>query len=542
MGKVKPCPGILAGRAALEVLPGTSIKSGRISSQKGVNVKIEESVSATTRREFMQGGLAVAGTLLASQIGGTTASAQAQPKRPNLVFFFGEGQRHNALSIAGNSIVKTPNQDRIAREGIRFQNAFCTNALCAPARATTLTGLYSRSTGALSNEHGNVPLPSDIPLFTDLLREAGYEVAILGKIHVRNGVEERYWDYYFGHNSPGNDYVNPVFKEGRKGTVGPQKQYFGVYPDDLTVDRALSWLEEDRGDKPFCLLLWFVAPHEPFFRPRRLLDRYADGVIVPKPATFDDDLKGYPGKLKSFAEAENKIGTTSRHVAAGSLEGLAKDYYAGLEAVDENIGRVLKFLEQKNILEDTALVSGSDHGYFLGEWRLFDKRLMQEPSIRVPLSIRYPKRVPAGTVRGEMVLDTDLAPTFLDLAGVPAPTHLQGKSVIPLAKAADPSFRKEWYYEYYEWPNPERVRPHRGIRTERYKLIHYVEQNEFELYDLANDPEETKNLYGQSQYAELQQDLLQRLEKLRAAIPERQVPENLTPNTRPERTGPFEGA
>jgi arylsulfatase A-like enzyme len=498
-------------------------------------LKTDEKSSLTTRREFVQGSLAVAGTLFASQVGGTTASAETKPKRPNLVFFFGEGQRHNALSIAGNPIVKTPNQDRIAREGIRFQNAFCTNALCAPARATALTGLYSRSTGALSNEHLGVPLPSDIPLFTDLLREAGYEVAILGKVHVRNGVEERYWDYYFGHNDPGNNYVNPFFKEGRKGKVGPQQQYHNVYPDDLTVDRALAWLEEDRGDKPFCLLVWFVAPHEPFFRPRRHLDLYRDGTVIPKPATFDDDLKGYPGKPKSFVDAQNKIGTTPSHQAAASLEGMAKDYYAGLVAVDENIGRVLNYLEQKNILDDTAIVTGSDHGYFLGEWRLFDKRLMHEPSIRVPLAIRYPKRIAAGTARKEMILDTDLAPTFLDLAGVPIPANLQGKSVLPLAKAPDPSFRKEWYYEYYEWPNPEAVRPHRGIRTERHKLIHYVEQDEFELYDLASDPDETQNLYGQPQYQALQQDLLSSLDRLRAAIPERTPPENLVPKRETKR-------
>ncbi len=144
------------------------------------------------------------------------------------------------------------------------------------------------------------------------------------------------------------------------------------------------------------------------------------------------------------------------------MVGVVKDYYAGLVAVDENIGRVLSYLEKKNILEDTAIVHGSDHGFFLGEWRLFDKRLMHEPSIRVPLMVRYPKRIPAGTVRDEMVLDTDLAPTFLDLAGVPIPAHMQGKSVLPLAKAPDPSFRKEWYYEYFEWPNPEAVRPCRG--------------------------------------------------------------------------------
>jgi arylsulfatase A-like enzyme len=478
-------------------------------------------VGGATRRDFLEGSLAVAGGVLATSITSSALLAQPKVKRPNLVFFLGEGQRADALSIVGNPILKTPNHDRIGREGMRFENAFCTNALCAPARSVALTGMYSRSTGALSNEHLNVPLPSDIPLFTDILREAGYAVAILGKVHMPNGVEERNWDYYFGHNDPSNNYANPFFKEGRNGKVGPQVQYHDVYPDDLTVDRALAWLEEDRGEKPFCLLVWFVAPHEPFFRPRRHLDLYRE-TVTPKPDTFDDDLKGYPGKPKGFVDAENKVGTTASHPACGSLEGITKDYYSGLVAVDENIGRVFDYLERKKILDETAIVHTSDHGFFLGEWRLFDKRLMHEPSIHVPLMVRYPKRIPAGTVRTEMTLDVDLAPTFLDLADVPIPAHMQGKSLLPLASAADPSFRKEWYYEYYEWPNPEKVPPCRGIRTERYKLIQYtLDPQEFELYDLERDPKETENLHGLPEVAALEQHLLERLQALRAAVPER---------------------
>jgi len=341
-------------------------------------------------------------------------------------------------------------------------------------------------------------------------------------VHVANGVEERYWDYYFGHNDPSNNYANPFFKEGRKGEIGPEKQYRNVYPDDLTVDRALAWLEEDRGDKPFCLLVWFVAPHEPFFRPRRHLDLYRE-TVTPKPDTFDDDLKGYPGKPRGFVDAENKVGTTASHPACGSLEGMTKDYYSGLVAVDENIGRIFSYLEKKKILDETAIVQTSDHGYLLGEWRMFDKRLMHEPSIRVPLMVRYPRRIPAGTVRKETALDIDLAPTFLDLAGLPVPGHMQGKTLLPLAKASEASFRNEWYYEYYEWPNPEKVPPCRGIRTERYKLIQYVlEPQEFELYDLEGDPKETRNLYGMPEFATLQQHLLERLKFLRAALPERE--------------------
>jgi arylsulfatase A-like enzyme len=476
--------------------------------------------SKATRRDFLQGALAT-GTLAATGLHPATAAAQPKPKRPNLVYFLGEGHRADCLSLVNHPILKTPNHDRIGSEGMRFNNAFCTNALCAPARSAALTGMYSRSTGALSNEHLGKPLPSDIPLFTDLLKQAGYEIAILGKVHMRNGVEDRNWDYYFGHNNPGNDYANPFFKEGRNGNVGPEKQYFNVYPDDLTTDRALAWLEQDRGDKPFCLLVWFVAPHEPFFRPRRHLDLY-NGIPIPKPTTFDDDLKGYPGKPKSFVEAENKIGTTSTHVACASLEGMTKDYYAGLVAVDENIGRVLSYLEKKNVLDDTAILHTSDHGYFLGEWRLFDKRLMHEPSLRVPMLLRYPKRVKPGTVREEMVLDIDIAPTMLDLAGIPIPPQMHGKSMLPLAQKDDPAFRKEWYYEYYEWPNPEHVAPHRGIRTEQYKLIRYVmDPTEGELYDLKADPGEHNNLYNKPEHAKTQAHLEQRLEALRNSYPER---------------------
>ncbi len=475
----------------------------------------------TTRREFLQGSMAVAGSLLADSAGMAQVQAQGKEKKPNIVFFLGEGTRHDALSIAGNPIVKTPNHDRIGSEGMMFRNAFCTNSLCAPARATLLTGLYSRSTGALSNKHLQVPLPSDIPLFTDLLREAGYEIAIVDKVHVHNGVEERHWDYYFGHNDAANDYVNPTFKEGSDGKVGAAKQFTGVYPDDIAVERALNWLETRQSDKPFCLLVWFVAPHEPFFRARRYFDLYSHGTVIPKPATFDDDLKGYAGKPKCFVAAKNKIGTSSTHNSIVSLEGMAKDYYAGLAAVDENMGRILGYLEQKRILDDTAVVCTSDHGYFLGEWRLFDKRLMHEPSIRVPMMVRFPKRIPTGTVRDETVLDIDVAPTILDLAGVPVPAHFQGKSLLPLSQAADSSFRKEWYYHYYQ--GGDESPQNRGIRTERYKLINYPneEPQEFELYDLDNDPCEEINLYGNPNYAALQQSLWNRMLELEAAIPER---------------------
>ncbi len=450
-------------------------------------------------------------------------------RRPNIVFFYTEGQRADALSLAGNPILSTPNQDRIGREGVYFNNSFCTNALCAPARAVALTGLYSHTSGALDNVTRE-PLPPDVPIFTDLLHEAGYDVAMVGKAHVGNGVRERYWDYYFAFNGASTDYYNPHAFEGRKGVMGGEEIYkgefrnqfpdngaldwTGIYADDLFTDRALDWLKQER-ERPFCLLLWLQAPHSPFYRPRRHLDKY-NGIPIPKPATFDDDLKGYPGKPRCFANALNKIGTMQTGDSTRSLEELVKDYYAGLSAVDDNIGRVIGFLESSGQLDDTVILHSSDHGYFLGEWRCFDKRFMHEPSIRTPAMIRYPKAFRPGTKVDQMVLNLDFAPTLLELAGVQVPEAMQGKSLVKLAQGKEGDWRQDWLYEYYDYPGAEQVRPHRGVRTTRYKYIHYfLAPEEFELYDLQEDPAETKNLFGSPQYAEVQSHLATRLEQLR---------------------------
>jgi arylsulfatase A-like enzyme len=325
---------------------------------------------------------------------------------------------------------------------------------------------------------------------------------------------ERYWDYYFGFNAPVTNYYIPRLIEGRNGKMGKDVVYKGQYADDLITDRALAWLQEPR-ENPFCLLLWHQAPHSPFYRPRRHLDLY-NGITIPKPATFDDDAKGYPGKPRAFADAENKIGTFDTHDAIRSLEELVKDYYAGLVAVDDNIGRVLDWLDKSKKIDDTVILQSSDHGYFLGEWRAFDKRFMHEPSIRVPAMIRYPKEFKAGTKIDEMVLNLDIAPTLLELAGVKVPEKMQGKSWVSLAKGQATGWRKDWLYEYYDYPGAEEVRPHRGIRTERYKLIHYYQEpQEYELYDLQSDSGENHNLYGDASHSVIQSQLWNRLAELR---------------------------
>jgi arylsulfatase A-like enzyme len=468
-----------------------------------------------TRRSFLRsaGALgataAVAGLLPAGKVRAGGGSDPAS--RPDLVFFLGEGARWDESSLAGNTLLHTPNIDRIGREGAVFENAFCVNSLCLPARATILSGLYSHTTGAVDNQHSRVP--ARFPILPDLLRRAGYELAFIGKSHVEGALLDHYWDYYFGFKGQA-DYQNPVIIEGRNGRYGPQRRY-NEYVDDLLTRKAVDWLKQ-KHDRPFCLFLWFYAPHAPFDRPLRMVNDF-NGVAIGKPASFDEYLGGYAGKPRGVADALNKIGWQFlQRDAPRSLEELVKDHYCGIEDNDQNIGQVLGVLETQRILDQTAIIWSSDHGFFLGEHRFYDKRLMYEPSIRIPLMIRYPPRIAAGTTVTPMVLNLDLAPTLLDLAQVPAPAQFQGHSLLPLL--ADPRlpWRSDWLYEYYEYPGNEQVRPCRGVRTERYKYIHYfTAPEEFELYDLEADRDELHNLYADPGHAPLVRQLAARLEALR---------------------------
>jgi arylsulfatase A-like enzyme len=443
-------------------------------------------------------------------------------RRPNFMFVTTDGHRPDALSLNGNRIIETPNFDRIGREGMQFGNSFVVNALCLPSRATVLTGLYSHNTGCLDN--GDREIPRDIPLFVDLLRNAGYEVSLFGKAHVKD-LGERNWDYYLGYPNASTDYFWPVMQEGRNGQVSEPRTYEG-YVEDIVTDRAVDWIKQKR-DKPFCIMLWFQSPHAPFFRARRHLDLY-NGIAIPKPPTFDDDLKRYPGKPRAFAEADDRIGgyaqqsNTSANCAR-SLEELTKDYYAGIVAADENMGKIFQVLTDTGQLDDTVIMFSSDHGFFLGEWGKYDKRFMHEPSIRTPMLVRYPRIVPAASTNDQMVLNLDIAPTLLELAGVSIPQQMQGRSMAPLLQGQTPrNWRKDWLYEYYEYPGPHRVRKHRGVRTEQYKLIHYYEApEEFELYDLREDPGELHNLFGEPAYAGVANELSHRIDELRAETNDR---------------------
>ena len=465
------------------------------------------------RRSFLKTGVGAVGSMA---LGAAPLAAQAGPRRPNLIFMTTDGHRPDALSLNGNPILQTPNFDRIGREGVQFRNSFCTNALCLPSRATVLTGLYGHNTGCVDNM--DRAIPADVPMFTDLLREAGYEVGLFGKAHVAN-LGKRNWDYYFGYPGAATDYFWPVIQEGSRGELAPPTVHEG-YVEDVVMDRAIRWMTQKR-EKPFCLIFWFQSPHAPFFRPRRLLDLY-NGLAIPKPATFDDDLRGYPGKPRAFANADDSIGTYTRTSltkanCARTLEEVVKDYYAGIVAADENVGRMFQALTSMGQIDDTAIMFSADHGFFLGEWRKYDKRFMHEPSIRTPMLVRYPRMVRAGAEVNEMVTNLDIAPTLLELAGLPVPKRMQGLSMVPFLKGEKPAaWRKDWLYEYYEYPGPHDVPKNRGVRTDRYKFIHYYEAaEEFEMYDLQEDPGELHNLYGDPRYTGLSEYLRRRLDELR---------------------------
>ena len=404
----------------------------------------------------------------------------------------------------GNTVIKTPNMDRLATEGARFKNMFVINSLCAPSRATIMTGLYSHSHGVIANtpkERG--PVPANIPFVSDHLRKAGYEVAFVGKSHVIESFRDRDWDYYFGFRDQGS-YLKPRIAEGTK---GEDKLYDG-WIDDVLTEKAIAWMKKKR-DKPFCLFLFFKSPHRSWVPPERYKNLYAD-VAIPKPELWDADRYLKP---RAFAEANNKIGTFDD---VKTLDGFLRNYYRCLTGVDDNVGKVLAALKEMGQLDETALFYTSDNGFFAGEWQAFDKRFMHEPSIRVPLLVRYPKLVKAGQTPEQMVLNLDFAPTLLDLAGVPIPKEMQGRSILPIFKEKTPGWRTDWLYEYYEFPGDHSVRKHRGVRTEKYKYIHYYEApEEFELYDLEKDPQEKVNLYGKPEMAKVEQQLRERLAALR---------------------------
>lgn len=430
------------------------------------------------------------------------ATAALAADRPNFVVMMTDDQRADKFSHTGDPLLKTPNLDKLRADGMSFSRMYVTNALCAPSRATLLTGLYSHTHGVIDNK--NQKIDAKLPLVSDLLRDAGYEAVFCGKSHIGGSLRDRKWDYYFGFKGQGN-YLKPVVAEGVDGKDLPRQGYM----DDVVTDKAIGWLSKRNSEKPFVLFLFFKAPHRSWQRAPRHAHLY-EGMTVPKPALWDEPGVGKP---KTFLDADNRIGV---YDDAKDLDVMVKDYNATITAVDENVGRVLATLDELKLAGNTHVMFTSDNGFFLGEWQRFDKRFMHEVSARVPLLWRGPG-VAANSSSAKIAINADIAPTLLDIAGVKPTAKMHGRSFAPLLKGETPAdWRKDWLYEYYEFPGPHSVKPNRGVADERFKFIHYhTDPVEYELYDLQNDPQEIKNLADDPKFAAERARLAKRLEELR---------------------------
>ena len=389
--------------------------------------------------------------------------------------------------------------DRIAQDGVRFSNMFVTTSLCGPSRASYLTGLYTHNHGVRRN---GMALSAKHQTFPELMKNAGFETALVGKWHNTDLGRNRGFDYHFGFRGQGR-YYNPIISEN----YGPEKEYKG-HVTDILAEKAIEFIKKDHAN-PFCLLLWFKAPHRSFHPAERFKSLYAEDTI-PEPDNFHDDYRGRPDAVKN---ANMKIGDFAD---IPDYQTFVKDYYRCLAGVDENVGRVLDTLAEGGLEENTAVIYAGDNGFFIGEHHFFDKRFMYEESIRVPLLVKYPKLTGSGLVLPEMALNVDIAPTILDLAGIPVPEKMDGRSLKGLLEGKKTDWRKDFLYEYYEYPGAHSGRMNRGVRTERWKYIHYFgEPQEFELYDLQKDPQEMNNLIHNSDYRTVVEMLRERLEKLR---------------------------
>lgn len=461
-----------------------------------------------SRRDFLTSS---AGAAASAWLMGPRSFA-AEPRPRNIVWIMSDDHARHALSCYGSGLNKTPNLDRIASEGVRFDNAFCTNSLCAPSRATLFTGKYSHINGMKDNTPQSV-FDGSQQTFPKLLQKAGYRTAIIGKWHlVSDPTGFDYWNILPGQGV----YFDPQFIEMGKRVKRPG------YVTDIITDDAIRYLE-GAGAAPFCLLVHHKAPHRVWEPDPKHSQMYA-AREMPEPATFNDD---YRNRASSAAHADNRIadmpdwvkqqppGMTPEQTKKWNYQRFIKDYLRVIASVDDNVGRLLETLEASGLASNTLVAYTSDNGFFLGDHGWFDKRFMYEESLRVPLMMRLPgaKR---GRVEKRMVANIDFAPTLLDAAGVPVPADIQGRSLAPLLAGKDVEWRESFYYHYYEYPQPHRVRPHYGVRTERYKLVYYPTVNEWELFDLKSDPRELKSVYAEPARAGVVAKMKAELSRLRA--------------------------
>ncbi len=467
-------------------------------------------------------------------VSSAAAAPQSPPRRPNILFIMADDHTSQAWACYGSRLAPycpTSNIDRLAREGVLLQSCFCTNSICVPSRAAILTGQYSHVNGVRTLRDALDPKADNV---AKRLQQAGYQTALIGKWHLKkppSGFD--YWNIIKGQGR----YHDPVMFE-----MDLKKPHVERgYSTDVFTDKALQWLDRRDKTRPFCLMLHFKATHEPWQFDSRFASLLRD-VELPEPETLlgptgpiGSRVPGWPLEiLTQRMTKDSKHGgyrlvlDTNDPVAIrkATYQKFVRDYLRCVAGINENLGRVLDYLDQHGLTQDTLVIYTSDQGYFLGEHNYFDKRFMLEESLRMPFVARYPREIPAGTVNRDIILNIDFAPTFLDYAGVKPPPSMQGRSFRSnLAGKTPPDWRDAMYYRYFE---NSRQRPaHFGIRTHRFKLIYYdgltgvPEERRWELYDLEKDPHETRNRYDDPEYAPVIADLKKRLFRLQAELGDR---------------------
>jgi arylsulfatase A-like enzyme len=476
--------------------------------------------------------------------------------QPNIVFIMSDDHAFQAISAYGHGLNHTPNIDRISEEGALFTHGYVTNSICAPSRAVMLTGKHSFVNGKVDNVQS---FNWDQDNFAKQLQTAGYQTAMIGKIHI-DGLPQGF-DY--SNVLPGQgQYYNPDFIEN-----GEKKRYQG-YCTQITTDIALDWLKTKREkDKPFLLLYHQKAPHRTWMPEKKYLDLFENKTFTP-PANYFDKYENRPvaaehemgifehmdlvydlkmldeegdiqTKYRKYAQSMYERMDEEQRVAwdahykplieefkSKKLEGkelalwkfnrYMRDYLATIQSVDDGVGEVLNYLDEAGLTENTIVVYTSDQGFYLGEHGWFDKRFMYEESFRTPILMRYPKEIKAGTVVDELIQNLDFAATFLDYANTPIPEDVQGESFRDIVSGESKEWRDAIYYTYYEYPGEHNVQRHHGIRTDRYKLIHfYYDSDTWELYDLKKDPSEMMNVYDNPEYTAIQKQMHKKLVDVR---------------------------
>jgi arylsulfatase A-like enzyme len=486
------------------------------------------------------------GRLISYSFAGAAPPARGG-KLPNIVFIFSDDHAYQAISAYKDPrrLIATPHIDRLAREGMRFDRCVVPNSICGPSRASVLTGKYSHANGFYNNT--NSRFNGAQTTFPKLLRAVGYQTALIGKWHLVT--DPTGFDLW--HILPGQGvYYNPsMIKNGE-----PVKHQ--GYTTDIITELSLEWLRNRDKSRPFVLMCQHKAPHREWLPAIRHLGHDHDRRY-PEPSTLFDDYSGR-GKAehdqdmtiaKTMTELDLKLKPPAglpaedrrawdayyepRNAAFRSahLEGkdlvrwkyqrYLHDYLGCIKAVDESVGRLLEFLDREGLAGDTIVVYSADQGFYLGEHGWFDKRWIFEESLRAPLLVRWPGVTPAGVVNMNLVSNIDFAETFLEAAGLPIPANMQGRSLIPLLKGQTPrEWRSSFYYQYFEYPVPHHVRPHYGVVTNRYKLVHFdtPDLDEWELFDLEKDPHELRSVYTDPAYAAVVADLKRALDRLREEL------------------------